>query len=344
MKISATNLFSPARQKRHPARRGFTLIELLVVIAIIAILAAILLPVLQSARVRAQRAQCMNNIKECASSILTFDSDNNNTFPPAGWAAGSYQVSWDTLCYPYMGGGNPANPNVTMTSGEFAPDGETAATFDEAMGLKVLVCPFDTYPAFPKDSFMTSASGGLITTIKDYEMISTGTQGATAQGADNLLQRATANGLPPTSEIQGVGIYWQDPDATAADWNPPGYPDNVVRHPSGTIMLAEDANNWNAEGNIWPCCVEGPYASGQNAYEVFYQIDPTVTSLGEVQNGTQASEGYMLYQMQQQRFNYAFHDGHVEALAWQQTCQPKKVGALANYMIPNGMWNINTAY
>jgi prepilin-type N-terminal cleavage/methylation domain-containing protein len=45
-------------------KSAFTLIEMLVVIAIIAILAALLLPVLSAAKAKAQRAACMNNLRQ----------------------------------------------------------------------------------------------------------------------------------------------------------------------------------------------------------------------------------------------------------------------------------------
>jgi prepilin-type N-terminal cleavage/methylation domain-containing protein/prepilin-type processing-associated H-X9-DG protein len=63
-------------------RRAFTLIELLVVIAIIAILAALLLPVLGKAKGRAQGVTCLSQGKQMMTAMLLYTSENNDFFPP----------------------------------------------------------------------------------------------------------------------------------------------------------------------------------------------------------------------------------------------------------------------
>ncbi|HTB83233.1 MAG TPA: prepilin-type N-terminal cleavage/methylation domain-containing protein [Candidatus Sulfotelmatobacter sp.] len=64
------------------ARRGLTLLELLVVIAIIAILAAMLFPVLSRAKQRAQGVLCLNGGKQIMLAMIAYGNDNNDFFPP----------------------------------------------------------------------------------------------------------------------------------------------------------------------------------------------------------------------------------------------------------------------
>jgi prepilin-type N-terminal cleavage/methylation domain-containing protein/prepilin-type processing-associated H-X9-DG protein len=76
------------------AASGFTLVELLIVVAIVAILMALLLPVVSSMRARASSVRCVNNLRQLYQGSLLYLSDHDQKFwpsysgvPAEGWYA-----------------------------------------------------------------------------------------------------------------------------------------------------------------------------------------------------------------------------------------------------------------
>ena len=252
-------------------KSAFTLIELLVVIAIIAILAAMLLPALAAAKRKAQRINCVNNLKEIGLAFRVWEGDNNDQYP---MSVSTKQGGASEFCSSSAGTG--------LNGGKGGFVAAYLCMSNELSTPKLLICTSDggrssvatNFPQIwlslwtagnpPTPTVATVAGAPLAVSFTSYflcgdaaeaypQMILTGDRNISNQGVTTAGQAATGFGTGPVFGTNS--IYMPAGNATsggtssgAGAW---GWTANDLHQKSGNLGIADGSVQQATCSGLW---------------------------------------------------------------------------------------------
>jgi prepilin-type N-terminal cleavage/methylation domain-containing protein/prepilin-type processing-associated H-X9-DG protein len=225
-------------KKRH----AFTLIELLIVITVAAILVAILLPAVQSAREAARKSHCRSNLKQIGLALHNYE-ETHRAYPiswgESRWSSDTRSFSWLVQILPFI------DQTALYESIEFGKTIESHHLNIIATPIPTYICPTDATQSVREDRHRAEGEPlGFPAAITSYRGV------AGSNWAEGVFQNMSSQGRNAGQDngfLRGNGIF-------SGGYLEPGFfappqltrPRDILDGFSQTAMVGESVADWNS--------------------------------------------------------------------------------------------------